>query len=404
MNWRLESFTELAHLAPEERKRLVRRCVGGFELLRIVTAPVLLGAGGGFWVGLLLADVVGMAPPWFGIFAAAVLLVGGLAGYQFAIIRVRGALRLYLVKAAQTRSLPMCLGCGYNLEGLRSRTCPECGQGVGVLDARVHNREAWDRLVRERNQWTRAVGSDQIQAAREGRWSIRLTPSKPVPQSWFGPLAGREVLCLACGGGQQGPILAAAGARVTVLDNSPGQLLQDRRVAQRDGLELATVEGDMRDLSMFENDRFDLVVQPVSNVFVPDIRPIWREAYRVLKPGGVFLVGFDNPAIYMFDPEQANGHPVACYPLPYSDVEHLEASRLERRLVRREPLEWSHTFDDQIAGQLEAGFVIAGFFEDRDPAELTAWYMPGYFATRALKPSRPGPDEVSNHADSTIHP
>src|SRR5690606_23925477 len=152
----------------------------------------------------------------------------------------------------------------YNLEGLQSKTCPECGRTVGVLDVRAHNRDAWDRRVCEGNRWTRGVSPEKVQAARDGRWSVVLTPSKPVPQNWFPPLAGAEVLCLACGGGQQGPILAAAGARVTVLDNSPGQLQQDRQVAQREGLELVTVEGDMRDLSMFEDGRFDLVFQPVS--------------------------------------------------------------------------------------------------------------------------------------------
>ena len=92
-------------------------------------------------------------------------------------------------------------------------------------------------------------------------------------------------MCLASGGGQQGPILAAAGADVTVFDNSPRQLEQDRYVADRDGLHLQTVEGDMRDLSCFPDESFDLIVHPVSNVFVPDVKPVWREAYRVLKPG-----------------------------------------------------------------------------------------------------------------------
>ena len=102
------------------------------------------------------------------------------------------------------------------------------------------------------------VGSEAIAAARGHRWEIVLTPVKPVPRAWFRePLAGREVLCLACGGGQQGPILAAAGARVTVLDNSPAQLAQDRLVAEREKLDLRLVEGDMADLSAFADQSFD---------------------------------------------------------------------------------------------------------------------------------------------------
>ncbi len=104
-----------------------------------------------------------------------------------------------------------------------------------------------------------------------------------------------DILCLASGGGQQAPILAAAGANVTVFDNSPAQLRQDALVAQREGLPLRTVQGDMRDLSAFGDDSFDLIFHPVSNIFVPEVRPVWRECYRVVRPGGVLLMGTLNP-------------------------------------------------------------------------------------------------------------
>ncbi len=94
-------------------------------------------------------------------------------------------------------------------------------------------------------------------------------------------------------------MLAAAGARVTVLDNSPRQLTQDRFVADREHLALQLVEGDMADLSQFASESFDLVFHPVSNCFVPDVRPIWREAFRVLRPGGRLVAGFLNPLVYL---------------------------------------------------------------------------------------------------------
>ncbi|MCJ7532099.1 MAG: class I SAM-dependent methyltransferase [Anaerolineales bacterium] len=155
------------------------------------------------------------------------------------------------------------------------------------------------------NVWTVPVSSQVIAAARQGQWQIVLTPTKPVPRSWFPELTGLDTLCLASGGGQQGPLLAAAGARVTVLDNSPRQLAQDRFVAERDRLTITTVEGDMRDLSMFPDQSFGLVVHPVSNLFVPDVRPVWREAFRVLRHGGVLLAGFNNPVLYIFDADKA---------------------------------------------------------------------------------------------------
>ena len=125
---------------------------------------------------------------------------------------------------------------------------------------------------------------------------------EPVPRDWFpAGLAGAAVLCLASGGGQQGPVLAAAGADVTVFDNSPGQLGRDEEVAAREGLAIRTVLGDMRDLSAFADARFDVVFNPVSNVFCPDLAPVWREWFRVLRPGGALLAGFMNPDMFIFD-------------------------------------------------------------------------------------------------------
>src|SRR5262245_51519477 len=98
------------------------------------------------------------------------------------------------------------------------------------MDIREYNRRAWDRKVQEGNRWTRQVGPEIVAAARQGEWQVLLTPTRPVPRDWFPSLGGLEILCLACGGGQQAPIFAAAGASVTVLDISPRQLAQDRLV------------------------------------------------------------------------------------------------------------------------------------------------------------------------------
>ena len=101
---------------------------------------------------------------------------------------------------------------------------------------REHNRKCWDALVDQGNEWTRPVDSDTIAAARRGELNLLLTPCKPVPAEWYPPLKDTPTLCLATGGGQQAPALAAAGAVVTTLDNSPKQLEQDDFVAKREGL------------------------------------------------------------------------------------------------------------------------------------------------------------------------
>jgi SAM-dependent methyltransferase len=204
-----------------------------------------------------------------------------------------------------------------------------------------------------------------------------------VPRSWFGELTGARVLCLASGGGQQAPILAAAGAAVTVLDNSPEQLAQDRLVAEREGLSLTLELGVMEDLSRFADEAFDLVFHPVSNVFVPEVRPVWAEAFRVLAAGGALLAGFANPALFLFDEaDELRGHLVVRHRIPYSDLA-LPEERLAARVAAGEPLEFGHTLDDQIGGQLAAGFVLTGFYEDRHPPSPLAEHLPCFIATRA---------------------
>jgi SAM-dependent methyltransferase len=251
-----------------------------------------------------------------------------------------------------------------------------------------HQKRAWDELVGRGNVWTRAVGPEVVEEARRGRWSVLLTEQKPVPREWFpAELRGLRVLCLASGGGQQGPTFAAAGAQVTVLDNSPAQLAQDRLVADREGLDLRTFEGDMADLSRFREESFDLVFHPVSNCFAPAVRPVWREAFRVLRRGGLLLAGFNNPAVYVFDLEDGRQDRLEVkFKLPYSDLESPEEAERARLLATGRPLEFSHTLEDQIGGQLDAGFQLTALYEDRHRALRVAEFMPTYVATRAVKP------------------
>lgn len=257
------------------------------------------------------------------------------------------------------------------------------------MDIVSYNRSAWDRAVAEENPWTVPVSAEAVAKARAGEWDVVLTPLKPVPRDWFPPLEGRDVLALASGGGQQGPLLAAAGANVTVFDNSPAQLAQDQRVAERDGLAIRTVQGDMRDLGVFADESFDLIFHPCSNCFVPSVLPVWNEAFRVLRRGGVLLAGIVNPIVFAVDPERdAEGIVQLRYPIPYSDLTSLEPEERDRLLAAGEPLSFGHTLEDQIGGQLRAGFVLTALYEDTWGPEHGGIHrsLQPYLATRAQKP------------------
>jgi len=251
-----------------------------------------------------------------------------------------------------------------------------------------HNREAWNRESRNGSPWARPVDAAIIQNAREGRWQVILTPNTPVPDHWFGELQGRRVLCLASGGGQQAPVLAAAGAKVASFDLSEEQLAKDQAVATSDGLDIRCVQGDMSDLSAFSDGEFDLVFHPVSNVFVPDVKPVWRECHRVLRPGGKLLAGFMNPSFFLFDHEAETDKLVVKFRLPYREPESLSKEGRMAVADGGRPLEFGHTLASQIGGQLSAGFVLRDLYEDywNDEATSLNRYSPTYIATLAEKP------------------
>lgn len=255
------------------------------------------------------------------------------------------------------------------------------------MDIVEYNRGAWKKESENGNKWTIPVSPETISEARSGNWDVLLTPTRFVPHQWFGNIGGKKILCLASGGGQQGPILAAAGAVVTVFDNCPEQLDKDRFVSQREKLSLSLVTGDMRDLSCFGNETFDIIFHPVSNCFVDSVGSVWKECNRVLKNAGVLLAGFCNPITYIFDLERVDkkNEMEVRYKIPYSDQEQLPSDQLRDLIDRNEPLEFGHSIEDQLGGQIESGFLIAGLYEDIAGGDFLDPYIPTFMATRAIK-------------------
>jgi ubiquinone/menaquinone biosynthesis C-methylase UbiE len=218
-----------------------------------------------------------------------------------------------------------------------------------------YNRQAWDQQVTDLNRWTVPVDDYTIQKARKGQWEIVLTPLKAVPGTWFCK-TGTEVLCLASGGGQQGPVLAAAGYHVTVFDISAKQLGQDRMMSEKHNLGIKTLQGDMADMSVFNANTFDMIVNPCSLGFVPDVLPVFREVARVLKPGGIFMTGFTNPVYYLFDVKLVEqGIFKLKYSQPYGDIFSLDKKELSMFTEKNEPLVFGHSLEAYLNGQLQAG-------------------------------------------------
>ena len=249
------------------------------------------------------------------------------------------------------------------------------------------NKDAWNKQADAKNRWTIPVSPEVIKSAKSGKWQVVLTPCKPVPKNWFPRMGGSDVLCLASGGGQQAPIFAAAGANVTSFDNSPKQLEQDQFVAKRDGLKIRTIEGNMANLSVLADESFDFIFNPVSNCFIPELKPVWNETFRVLRHGGTMIVGFVNPVEFCFDGELAKkGIYHIKHSLPYSDLTSITEEERIRLYGIDEPIEFGHTLEEQVGGQLEAGFHLIGFFEDYWAEEKIKDYMPSFMAARSLKP------------------
>ena len=244
------------------------------------------------------------------------------------------------------------------------------------------NASTIDRWVEEGWEWGKPISHEEYLDALQGDWKMFLTPTKPVPNDWFGgSLKGKKVLGLASGGGQQMPIFAALGADCTVLDYSPRQIESERMVSEREGYQIRIIRADMTKPLPFEDGEFDLIFHPVSNCYVKEVKPIFRECYRVLKPGGILLSGLDNGVNFLFidgDRREELNY------FPFDPLTNPE----QRKMLEEEDdgMQFSHTMEEQIGGQLEAGFRLTHLYEDTNgEGTFHEHNIPSFVATRAVK-------------------
>lgn len=158
-------------------------------------------------------------------------------------------------------------------------------------------------------------------------------------------------------------------------------------VAEREGYSIQIVRGDMTKPLPFPDGQFDVIFHPVSNCYIEDVYQVWRECYRILKPGGVLLAGMDNGIPYLFNDDQTL---VVENALPFNPLKNPE--QCEKLMRDGDGMQFSHSLEEQIGGQLKAGLRLTDLFDDRDrPGQgRLRDFTPTYIATRAIKPEKEG--------------
>ncbi len=245
------------------------------------------------------------------------------------------------------------------------------------------NAKTWDKWAENGCEWSVPVSHEEYICAEAGSWSVYLTPCKTVPRDWFLSFEGTKLLGLASGGGQQMPIFSALGADCTVFDYSDSQLESERLVAKREGYSINIVKGDMTKRLPFDDASFDMIFHPVSNCYIEDVYHIWNECYRILKKGGVLLAGMDNGLNFLFEED----NPLTVVnKLPFNPLK-MSDEKFKRMADNYDGIQFSHGIEEQVGGQLKAGFVLTDIFDDRDRPDgaKIREYAPQYIATRAIK-------------------
>ncbi|GHU75512.1 methyltransferase [Spirochaetia bacterium] len=245
------------------------------------------------------------------------------------------------------------------------------------------NSKTIDKWIENGWEWGIPISHEEYIKAKNGACNVLLTPTKFVPKEWFPELMNKKLLGLASGGGQQMPVFSALGACCTVLDYSEKMLANEKIVADREKYEIEIVKADMTKKLPFPDKAFDIIFHPVSNCYIEDVYHVWNECFRVLKNGGILMAGLDNGLNFLFD-DTENLPLTATNKLPYNPLKNRE---LYKRLEENdEGIQFSHSLEEQIGGQLKAGFILKDLYEDYDNTGMLKDYAPAFIATLAIKP------------------
>lgn len=242
------------------------------------------------------------------------------------------------------------------------------------------NSKIIDRWTKEGWEWGIPITHEEYEKALNGTLEVLLTPTKFVPRNWFPPsLKGLKILGLASGGAQQMPIFAANGALCTVLDYSSCQLEKEEMVSKREGYQINIIKYDMTNPLPFKDEEFDLIFHPVSNCYVEEVLPIFKECYRILKKGGIMLGGFDSGVNFITFDEVTIENPLPFNPLKNKAI-------YDKMMEEDDGIQFSHTLEDNLGGLLKAGFRIVDLYEDTNGSgRLHEMNIPSFYACKVIK-------------------
>lgn len=254
------------------------------------------------------------------------------------------------------------------------------------------NKKWWEKMVEEECGFTKPWLDLDLKILQKFASGKLKNPPKPLsdiyPISILLDVEGKDVLCLASGGGQQSAIFALLGANVTVVDIAEGQLKGDKKAAEHYGYKVKVIQGDMSDLSMLKDNSFDIVYQAPSMGYVPDVKKVYSQVARVLRSGGRYRADAHNPQSQFIDESSWDGKGYVVS-VPYGVKE-------QQRSEKENVLEYRHYLDETFNGLIESGFIIErieempkGFYQNKDDKPGT-WghllkYTPGIFCILARK-------------------
>lgn len=231
------------------------------------------------------------------------------------------------------------------------------------------NCQTWED--QNRRHWNERQDDPRFSCSIDAPSSDWKQPLDPWIQQ-EGDLNGRRVLCLGAGGGTHGPSLAFAGAIVTVMDLSPSLLAIDQAIASRLGLSMKTIEQSMVAEWSDELTEFDLILQPVSGCYIPDLKVMYERIAKALKPNGVYVFQAKQPSMMQMRWDLDHSHYIAIE--PYAQQWPLPPGEPKDFFREHGAVEFLHTWDELLGSLCRAGLIIEAFEE---PPRGDAWAPPG---------------------------